>query len=807
MKKSAYDLLKDDEKTTLSAPGSIVLSFGKGLGIRTVIHWNRIGALFSSHRPILAALKVFEASKPHFPIPLRRTKQLWTPNHLHSEWLGARIRISEEKYVTKTSIVASIKIRNEDKKPRELILFFHGGVRQWQFFDYYENELPPEVSVSINAAAGEIKILQPHRFKGLPDLESEQTITVNSRLCAAGFFLDEGDLDELLETYGCKASLRLRAGQIGARFDINSSESLTYKHKSPQYYFSLPVRIEPRKTREVVLRSVYKVKGIGAGFFEKDENLRAKPESAISKEETQWKDYFELKTPKLRSDDKAIERFWNYVWYILKANRSDGGAHIKHSFTSPSKHFYWGVWIWDTYFHVLGERWLRNPEVARNSIKAVLGMQAPNGYIPCCSGVDYRMLFAGEEGIRYVLADITNYREEAEPDKASFRFRTNFGKGKRQTMVSEELTQTPLIACAAFDYAELQDDWPFAREVFPRLLAYEEWIWRRRTDEKGRFIGWHGIESGWDDATRHYPVPFKAVDMTVHAYRHRRDLALMAERLGKKRLSEELWARVRLTAQGIQSFWDNEKGCFLDKDGKNKLRPQISASTFFPMWVRLASKKQAERLVTLLKSKEFATRFPVPTLATSDPDYNPHGWGWNGTVWLQVNWFIIEGLFNYGYFREAMELWERTRELIIKDAKPASCELYDPEYGTGIGAPDYSWQALVNDFIITRIVGLRKNFQGLTLAPLLPAGMSEIAVDSIPIGRALLSISVQESAKQMAITIQSTKTRELTLRLWKKKMLEKVRINGKEVRIEDHTNAYTSRIQVKEKSEVIANWR
>ena len=807
MNESAFEYLLDDEKTTLSEPGGIVLSFGKGPGIRTAIHWNRIGALFSSYRPLVAGMMVFKMDNPYEPLELRPNTHKWIPNLLHLKWKGDGFTISEDKFVTKNFINDLIVFQNDTQRELKLVSFFYGGVRQCPFFDYHENQSPPEIAVKIDTKNSKVEITQPHPFPGLPLVSSIQQVTISEPLASFGFYLDEGDLFSLIENYGCLACLRLRLGQVSARFSLDPKKPTLFQHQSPRYYFAVIVKLMPKERKEVVLRSGYKVEGLGAKFFEGDMNLSTEPRLAIAEEQRQWKKYFQLEVPSISCADPSIARFWNYVWYVLKANRSAPGAHVKHSFTSPSKHFYWGVWIWDTYFHILGERWLGTCEVARDSIRAVLDTQAPNGYIPCCSGVDYRMLFEGENDLRYVLPDITEYKALQEPHKASFRFRHELQGRRREVGTSQELTQTPLIACAVFDYALLQNDWEFAKEVFPSLLAYEEWIWRRRTDEKGRFVGWHGIESGWDDATRHYPPPFKAVDMTVHAYRHRRDLALMAEKLGKKQLAEELWSRARLTAQGVQSFWNKDKGCFLDKDGKNKVRPQISASTFFPLWARLADAEQAGRLLKLLKSREFGTKFPVPTLATSEPDYNPHGWGWNGPVWLQVNWFIIEGLFNYGYFAEAMELWEKTKSLIIKDGKPASCELYDPELGTGIGAPDYSWQALVNDFIITRIIGLRREVTGLVIAPLLPEGTSEIGVSFLPVEGKPLSIRIGETKKETGIMIETDRPRTFLLKLWKKKTLNRLLLNGAKLETKESAVSYTTWIHIKTKSEVIAKWR
>ncbi len=806
--KRALEILSDDKKSTLTEPGATLISFGGGAGIRCVIHWNRIGALFSSYRPLVAGLKIFQEKDLHIPLVFKQRKRFWLPNYSQTVWFAEGLNITEHKQVQKDTVIDEISITNTTKTEMRLVLFFHGEVSQLPFFDYYEKDKPPEAYVQINAKEGKIIITQYHIFKGLRDTFSTQTVTFTKSFDSAGFYLDEGDLESLIENFGCLASLRIRLGQVGARYLLAEEKLISYKHIKPCYYCGVRMKIGAGKTKRITVFSRYEVnvegrKNEGKKVIRLGGAQKFDLSNSIMRNIRSWEKYFKESCPDFRCDDTATEKFWYYVWYVLRANRCERGRHIKHAFDSPSKYFYWGVWIWDTYFHSLGERWLKDRSIVEESIKAVLDMRAPNGYIPCCSGSDMRMLFSGKDKIRYVPGVLRNYCEEKKFYLAKFKY---YSGGDWIEGVSEEITQTPLIACAVFEYANIHNNWNFAREVFPKILSYEKWIWRRRTDKFGRFIGRHGVESGWDDATRHYPAPFKPVDMTVHAYRHRRDLALIAEKLGKIGLARELWRRTRITADAIQSLWSNEKGCYLDRDGRNRVRPQIAGSTFFPMWARLASPEQAKKLVKLLLSSEFNTKFPVPTLATSDRDYNPHGWGWNGTVWLQVNWFIIEGLFNYGYWREAMELWEKTKALIIKDGKPASCELYDPETGSGIGAPDYSWQALVNDFIVRRIVGLNHNFGGINFCPLLGKGMKWASLKGLLIGDSVWNIELEEFGKKMLIRVETEKPQVISICLWKRGKLKEVKANGSELKCAEDETSYYALTQLKLKNELIVEW-
>jgi len=597
---------------------------------------------------------------------------------------------------------------------------------------------------------------------------------------------------------------------------------------------------------------------------------------------------------------------------VLLANRTARGGHIKHGFTAPSKYLYWGPWIWDGCFHVLGEMWLAHRETARDSIRSVLDMQFPNGYIPVCSGSQYRMCFhedvdgyqapAGGGYASYLPAALQDYREGGHPFEAECEYFPKpvlpvAGNGKESNSANKrqprdlidkqmpnvedqdfiiissteliehyavtrraypleesltavlidlsahsfldsselahlvavikqiresskrvvlygmdpqvrklietielaqyadvfdsygealshvyrivlpeqpgiqydrflpvklavnEKTQTPLITVAAAEYCRLHQDREFAREILPALLAYEDWLWRRRTDSQGRFILWHGDESGWDNATRHYPVPAKPFDVQVHCLLHREALLVLMDIAAEAKAAAhprflEIEKRARQTRRALNTYWDRNDRWHYDfgasGDGRRtgKRRKQIAASGLFALLALDSTHVTGACLDALEHEKVFASEFPIPTLAKCDPDYAPHGWGWNGPVWLQVNYFAIVGLLRQRRYMAAFKLWDQTKRLVIHEENPQSYELYDPETGTGMGCPDYSWQAMFNHLLIHHFAGVGFPY----LQPALPPDLNRLAISNLP--GAIESIALRRSVGIVRIDVQ-----------------------------------------------------
>jgi hypothetical protein len=96
---------------------------------------------------------------------------------------------------------------------------------------------------------------------------------------------------------------------------------------------------------------------------------------------------------------------------------------------------------------------------------------------------------------------------------------------------------------------------------------------------------------------------------------------------------------------------------------------------------------------------EFWLPYPVPSVAASEPTFDPEaktGLLWRGSTWVNMNWFLVGGLQQYGYYELAHELAVRTCSMVIHGGFR---EYFSPYTGQGHGAPDFGWTTLILDLL------------------------------------------------------------------------------------------------------------
>jgi glycogen debranching enzyme len=75
-----------------------------------------------------------------------------------------------------------------------------------------------------------------------------------------------------------------------------------------------------------------------------------------------------------------------------------------------------------------------------------------------------------------------------------------------------------------------------------------------------------------------------------------------------------------------------------------------------------------------------------------DGDHGPIRRYWRGPTWINSAWLVWIGLRRLGYAVEAEQL---ASGVIGAVAREGLREYYDPRNGTGLGAKDFAWSALV----------------------------------------------------------------------------------------------------------------
>ncbi len=146
--------------------------------------------------------------------------------------------------------------------------------------------------------------------------------------------------------------------------------------------------------------------------------------------------------------------------------------------------------------------------------------------------------------------------------------------------------------------------------------------------------------------------------------------------------------------------------------GKDK-KPikEVSISNLFPLTLHNLPQNQLRSILDLM-DKSFNTPFPLPSVATDSPNYDPHNQEkerlWRGPVWINMNWYLTARGLRIHAERENIpaELRSRCREWderITAASKEmvrenGACEHYDPATGKGQRGrvKNFGWSWLAN---------------------------------------------------------------------------------------------------------------
>jgi hypothetical protein len=212
----------------------------------------------------------------------------------------------------------------------------------------------------------------------------------------------------------------------------------------------------------------------------------------------------------------------------------------------------------------------------------------------------------------------------------------------------------------------------------------------------------------WDEVG--WPSNFEAVDLNSMLVMEAKSLEQMALELGLAEEAEK-W-RFDWTSRSKminEVFWDDESEFYYHVDKKdndftfenpNDLKRQEIIG-FLPLWAGVASEEQAEILIKKLRDPaKFWRKYGVPSLSADDPYYNEKGY-WNGPVWVEWNYLIVQGLLDYGYEKEARELTTNVAQGMIYQLKENHnlWEFYSPDTTWAGYHKTYIWAGIINKMI------------------------------------------------------------------------------------------------------------
>ena len=174
-------------------------------------------------------------------------------------------------------------------------------------------------------------------------------------------------------------------------------------------------------------------------------------------------------------------------------------------------------------------------------------------------------------------------------------------------------------------------------------------------------------ESGFDPSNRFGPfsvdvIRYNPVCLNSLLYLMETQMAEISGILGRGTEQESWRKRAASRSAAIDRLlWDERDGLYYDYNfAQGRLRHYPFLATFYPLWVGIASKAQAARIVANLPKFEQPGGLQTSTQVTGNQWDAPFGWA-------PLEMIAVQGLRRYGYQKEANRISSHFLSLIIED--------------------------------------------------------------------------------------------------------------------------------------------
>ncbi len=314
---------------------------------------------------------------------------------------------------------------------------------------------------------------------------------------------------------------------------------------------------------------------------------------------------------------------------VNKVNVHTAEGKIPCTWTTPDRIPHRHMWLWDSVFHALAMV-TYNPELAKTAIDAVMSQQRGDGFMP------------------HMMNPTDN----------------------------SDVTQPQVLAWGIWELYKKTGDKAYLEKHVDGLERYLTWDNENRDKNGNGLLEWLTEpddllckcgESGQDDSPRFdFDYEMDGIDFSAFACRDAYYLAKICREFGDTERAEK-WEKIsaNFKEKVNELLWCEEDGVYYDRLFDGSFSKVLTPSSFFPMMAGIPSKERAEKMVKVLTDKNLLwTPAPLPTVAKNHPAYAPSMW--RGGVWLNLNYFIIIGLKQYGYDDIAEELRGKTLEMVKK---------------------------------------------------------------------------------------------------------------------------------------------
>ena len=383
------------------------------------------------------------------------------------------------------------------------------------------------------------------------------------------------------------------------------------------------------------------------------------------------------------------------------------------TYVMPSIGRYEWQWFWDSCFHAIALSSL-DVELAKLELTTLLIPQRQDGFV---GHITYWGRWGGIASAVFGQSRPSEWR------------RRHSG-----------MIQPPVLAQALLRVWEESRDVGYLREMLPKVRRYYEWLSRERDADSDGLIGvvspyecgldnspafdaelglyhpqrralllknwlldWHNalLGRGHNFAHLRRRNRFIMIDPFMNAvYADGWDaISTMHSALKEQESAESAVALRDQTMWALnENCWDASEGRWIYLRGSVRIPEYtLAVGTIFPLIIGGQDPNIVSQVVErhLTNEDEFWTPYPVPSVAVTEPTFDPEGEAtiWRGPVCLNLNWLLARGLRRNGFSDVAVEIEMKSIEMAGRDLR----EFYSPLSGRGMRGTDFGWATIAAD--------------------------------------------------------------------------------------------------------------
>jgi putative isomerase len=275
--------------------------------------------------------------------------------------------------------------------------------------------------------------------------------------------------------------------------------------------------------------------------------------------------------------------------------------------------------------------------------------------------------------------------------------------------------QAPVMSWAVWSIYQRTKDKEWLHRIYPTLRGYVNFWSKYHSSDRGLCKYFNAGQIGDNDA-RFDPIMkgegnqplygFESPDLNSFLVMEMKCLSALAKELNLSKEAKE-WndKAAQLSQKIIDAMYFPDEAMFYDVKERTKenFSGVKSPNMFLPLWAGVPlPQKEIKRIINdhMLNPNEFYRKYPFPSLAYNNPEYDPTGY-WRGRIWPHVVYWMIQTLWKHGYHKQAEEVADSMLDMFL--ASPWIAENYESKGGAMIGVPEYNWsQSMVIELLLQR---------------------------------------------------------------------------------------------------------